>query len=104
MPPVSTRDGSSGRRGLMRPDRGPKSTLRKFRKRGMMNLSAEPVEFTETHDQWPPLVGVDTIAIRFHQNFRMRVNTNNPQFDCHQARADSGIFCSKIAYVLDHRF
>lgn len=55
--------------------------LRYLCKSGRMHLSAEPVELLEVHDQWRPLVRIDTIGVTFHEQIRMDVDALDPHFD-----------------------
>ena len=46
-----------------------------------MQLSAEPIDLLEAHNQWRPLIWIDPIGVTLHEQIGMDVNALDPHFD-----------------------
>jgi hypothetical protein len=46
-----------------------------------MQLSAEPIDLLEAHNQWRPLIRIDPIGVTLHEQIGMDANALDPHFD-----------------------
>ena len=75
-----------------------------------MQLSAEPIDLLETHNQWRPLIRIDPIGVTLHEQIGMDVNALDPHFDQTEEAAQfftvfaDAVSCRNDSFELDWAF